>query len=104
MKIKGYCHCPCLLWHFKFSESASDIQLPMPLSFITQFAPGVRYVSALCIQLVLGIANGIGKPVSLETLVSDHSPSSRYRTTFSAQPELQQKYDTTWKDCFWLHE
>ena len=66
---------------------------------------GRRYLLAPCIQLVLGIANRIGKPVYLETWISGHGTSSHYRATFSAQPELQQKkYDTTWKDCLWLHE
>lgn len=58
---------PLFTLAFKFPESASDIHLPTPLTFITQFATGERCVSAPCIQLDCGITNGIGKPVNLET-------------------------------------
>lgn len=62
-------------------------------------------LSAVCIHLVLGIANGIGKPVHLETWVSDHNPHSCYRVAFSAAAgPPQSKYDTTWEDCSWLPE
>lgn len=96
---------PLFTLAFKFSESTSDIQLPTPLSFITQFATGEGCVSAPCIHLVCGTANGIFKRIHLQTWISDHIPSSPQRATFSAQLGLQQRmYDATWKDSFCLHE
>lgn len=83
---------PLFTLAFKFPESASDIQLPTPLSFITQFAAGEGCVSAPCIQLVRGIANGIGKPIHLETWISDRSLATPWTSSQPLSPTSLLQY------------
>lgn len=71
--------------------------MPALLPFITQFATGGRCVSAPCIQLVGGIANGIGKPVHLESWISDHSqwslPSSVLSVARASAEEVERNLE-----------